>query len=320
MPDYGHDLVFGTLLEPPPERAHDVVQLAELTERVGLDLVSLSDHPYWPQRLDTLTLLAAIAARTSTVRVLPNLFNLPLRPPAMLARAAATLDILSGGRFELGIGTGAQTMWDAILAEGGPRRGAAESIDALDEAIQLIRALWTPGPDVRFDGPHYRLEGAQPGPAPVHDINIWLGAYQPRLLRLVGRLGDGWVASSPFLPPEQLSAANQIIDEAAISAGRSPQAVRRIYNFGGDFTATGSGFLQGPPKVWVEQLTGLTLTAGISGYILYRVQSAHVIRQFAHEVAPAVRDTVAGERARRNTADCSPRSSDRSQGCRTDSL
>ena len=120
MPDYGHDLMFGAMLEP--ERAADAVALAVLAEQVGLDAVSLADHPYWPERLDTFALLAYIAARTDRVRVFPNLANLPLRPPAMLARTAATLDVLSDGRFELGIGSGAQQMWDAIVAEGGPLR------------------------------------------------------------------------------------------------------------------------------------------------------------------------------------------------------
>lgn len=297
MTDYGHDLIFGTLLEPPCDRAGDVVQLAELTERVGLDLVSLADHPYWPERLDTFTLLSAIAARTNRTRLLTNLANLPLRPPAMLARTAATLDIISNGRFELGIGTGAQQMWDAIVAEGGPQRSAGESIGALDEAVQIIRALWTPGADARFDGLHYRIDGAKPGPIPPHHIGIWIGAYQPRLLRLVGRIADGWVVSSPHLPPELLSDANKLIDRAAINAGRSPKAVRRVYNISGDFTAHGSGFLQGPPKTWVEQLTELTLTAGIGGYLLHRVDSASVIRTFAEEVAPAVRKAVGDVRA-----------------------
>jgi hypothetical protein len=220
----------------------------------------------------------------------------------MLARTATTLDVLSNGRFELGIGTGAQAMWNAIVAEGGPRRGAGESIEALDEAVRIIRALWKPGDLVRFDGTYYRVDGAKPGPASVHDIGIWLGAYQPRLLRLVGRVADGWVPSSPFLPPQQLPAANLIIDEAAIKAGRSPTAVRRAYNIDGDFTAKGSGFLQGPPAVWVEQLTELTLTHGVSVYILYRVKSVDDIQRFAEEVAPAVRHAVAAERARQQCA------------------
>ena len=110
--------MFGAMLEP--ERAADAVALAVLAEQVGLDAVSLADHPYWPERLDTFALLAYIAARTDRVRVFPNLANLPLRPPAMLARTAATLDVLSDGRFELGIRSGAQQLWDAIVAEGGP--------------------------------------------------------------------------------------------------------------------------------------------------------------------------------------------------------
>ena len=296
MADYGHDLMFGAMLEP--ERAVDAVALAVLAEQAGLDAVSLADHPYWPERLDTFALLAFIAARTDRVRVFPNLANLPLRPPAMLTRTAATLDVLSDGRFELGIGSGTQQMWEAIVAEGGPLRDAAESIDALDEAVQVIRALWVAGPEVSFTGRHYRLAGATPGPTPAHDINIWLGAYQSRMLRLVGRVADGWVPSSPFLTPEQLPAANQIIDVAAVDAGRSPDAVRRIYNIGGEFSRTGRGFLQGPPALWVEQLTELALVHGISGYILYRVESGDVIRRFADEVVPAVRNAVSIERGR----------------------
>jgi alkanesulfonate monooxygenase SsuD/methylene tetrahydromethanopterin reductase-like flavin-dependent oxidoreductase (luciferase family) len=297
MADYAHDLMFGTMLEPPAARALDVVELAELTEQVGLDVVSLADHPYWPERLDTFALLAAIAARTNTVRIVPNLANLPLRPPAMLARTATTLDLLSGGRLELGIATGAQQMWDAIVSEGGPSRDAGESIEALDEAVRLIRALWTPGPPVRFEGHHYQMDGATPGPAPAHDIDIWVGAYQPRLLRLVGRIADGWVPSSPFLGPEKLPAANRIIDESAVAAGRPPEAVRRVYNIAGDFTATGKGFLQGPANVWVEQLTELALAQGISVFILYRAESDTHIRKFAEEVAPAVRIAVSAERS-----------------------
>ena len=241
-------------------------------------------------------LLAVIAARTDRVRVFPNLANLPLRPPAMLARTAATLDVLSDGRFELGIGSGSQQLWDAIVAEGGPMRDAAESIDALGEAVQVIRSLWTMGPEVSFNGRHYRIEGAKPGPVPAHDMNIWLGAYQPRMLRLVGRVADGWIPSSPYLPPEQLPAANKIIDAAAADAGRSSDAVRRIYNIDGEFSGTGKGFLQGPPAVWIEQLTELTLVHGVSGYILYRVESGDVIKRFADEVVPAVRNAVRTER------------------------
>lgn len=298
MTDYGHDLIFGTLLEPPAGNPQGVVELAQASEQAGLDLVSLSDHPYWPERLDSLALLAAIAAKTTRVRILSNLANLPLRPPATLARTAVTLDLLSGGRFELGVGSGTQHMWDLIVAEGGPRRNAAQSIEALDEAVQIIRKFWTPGAAVRFEGKHYRIDGATPGPVPVHDIGIWLGAYQRRMLRLTGRVADAWVPSSPFLPPGQLPAANRTLDEAAIEAGRTPNSVRRAYNIEGEFAATASGFLHGPPKVWAEQLAELTLTEGMSTYMLYRVDTADSISRFAAEVAPAVREMVAAERSR----------------------
>lgn len=296
MTDYGHELVFGAMLEAPEERPLDVLDLADLCEGEGLDVVSLADHPYWSERLDTLTLLAAIAARTSKVRVMVNVANLPLRPPAMLARAAVTMDLLSRGRFELGIGAGSQRLWHSIVAEGGPRLGVGASIEALEEAVQVIRGLWTPGPEVRMAGKFYGLEGAKPSPPAAHDIGIWLGAYRPRMLRLTGRVADGWLPSSPAMPTEHLPAANALIDRAAIDAGRSPRAIRRGYNIEGDFTAR-CGFLKGPPAVWAEQLTELTLTQGISTYLLYRVGSSDVIRRFAAEVAPAVRLAVNAERA-----------------------
>jgi alkanesulfonate monooxygenase SsuD/methylene tetrahydromethanopterin reductase-like flavin-dependent oxidoreductase (luciferase family) len=294
MPDYGHNLLFGVFLPPLAQQADAVLALARRADEAGLDMVSVQDHPYNPQFLDTWTLLTTIAAATSRVRVFPNVANLPLRPPAMLAREVATLDILSGGRAELGIGAGA--FWDAIEAMGGPRRSPGESVAALREAISVIRALWTPGRGARLTGDHYSLHGAKPGPFPVHDIGIWVGSYKERMLRLTGELADGWLPSSPYAPPEQLAGMNAIIDRAASDAGRSPQDVRRLYNISGSFAGSGSEFLQGPPKVWAEQLTGLALDEGISGFIL-TVNDTQTIDQFAAEVAPAVRELLAAERA-----------------------
>jgi alkanesulfonate monooxygenase SsuD/methylene tetrahydromethanopterin reductase-like flavin-dependent oxidoreductase (luciferase family) len=294
MPDYGHDLLFGVFVPPLAQQADAVLALARRADEAGLDLVSVQDHPYNPQFLDSLTLLTTIAATTSRVRVFPNVANLPLRPPAVLAREVAALDILSGGRAELGIGAGA--FWDAIEAMGGPRRSAGESVAALREAIGVIRALWTPGRGARLTGDHYSLHGAKPGPFPVHDIGIWVGAYKERMLRLTGELADGWLPSSPYAPPEQLAGMNAIIDQATADAGRSPRAVRRLYNISGSFAGNGSEFLQGPAKVWAEQLTGVALDEGISGFIL-TVNDTATIDQFAAEVVPAVRELVAAERA-----------------------
>jgi alkanesulfonate monooxygenase SsuD/methylene tetrahydromethanopterin reductase-like flavin-dependent oxidoreductase (luciferase family) len=296
MADYGHELRFGVMLEPEDDWGRNAPALAELAEQAGLDLVSLADHPYWTSRLDTMSLLAAIAARTSRVTLFPNLANLPLRPPLGLARAAATIDILSGGRFELGLATGAQQLWDQITADGGPQHSAGESIAALDEAITVIRRSWAAAAPVPFNGQHYQLPGAAAGPEPAHDIGIWVGAYQPRMLRLAGRTADGWIPSSPAMPPGQLGAANRVIDEAAEAAGRSPADIVRLYNVGAP-GEEGSGFPAESVRSWAERLAELALTQGISGFILYRAGSGDWIRQFAAEVAPAVRAAVAAGRA-----------------------
>src|ERR1700745_617433 len=109
-------------------------------DRCGLDLVGVQDHPYQWRFFDTWTLLAYMAGRTERGRFPPDVLKLPLRLPAMSAKAAASLDGLSGGRVELGMGAGG--FWDAVVAMGGPRRTPKESVDALIEAIAIIRDYW----------------------------------------------------------------------------------------------------------------------------------------------------------------------------------
>src|SRR3954453_5731120 len=181
--DYGHELLFGTFVTPTNQPIHQAVEQAVVADRVGLDLVTFQDHPYVAKFHDTSTLLAYVAARTERIHVSANVTNLPLRPPAVLARAIATLDVLSGGRVELGIGAGA--FWDGVAAMGGPRRTPGESVDALEEGIDVIPALWDPGQrgGAPLAGRHYALDGAARGPAPAHPIGIWIGAYKPRMLR-----------------------------------------------------------------------------------------------------------------------------------------
>lgn len=305
MTDYGHDLIFGTFTTPTAQPPHHAVEMAVAADRAGLDLVTFQDHPYQPAFHDTWTLLSYVASRTERVRLAPNVLNLPLRPPAVLARAAASLDLLSGGRLELGIGTGA--FWDGIAAMGGRRLTPGQSIEALEEAITIIRELWdtsTRG-GVRFEGQHYQVRGAKRGPAPAHDIGIWIGAYKPRMLRLTGRLGDGWLPSLSYLQggPSDLAEMNRHIDEGAAQADRDPSSVRRMLNLGGQFTPGRQGFLVGPPEQWAEELAGLTIDYGISGFIL-TADDAQTIETFAREVAPATREMVA--KARRQRAGVRP--------------
>ena len=297
MPDYGQDLQFGIFPSPDAARAELVLELSAAADVAGLDLVTIQDHPYQAKHLDTWTLLSFLAARTTSVRLAPNVANLPLRPPVVLARSVATLDRLSGGRVELGLGTGA--FFDAIVAAGGTRLTPGESIESLTEAMEVIRAVWAGegAPTVRVEGKHHRIVGLHPGPAPAHPVEIWLGAYKPRMLRLTGRSAEGWLPSMGYAAPDSLRDLNQTIDDAAAKAGRDPAAIRRLYNVHGRF-GSGGGMLQGSPREWAEQLAELTLTEGMSTYIL-AVKSLDQVERFAHEVAPAVRELVAEERARR---------------------
>jgi alkanesulfonate monooxygenase SsuD/methylene tetrahydromethanopterin reductase-like flavin-dependent oxidoreductase (luciferase family) len=191
--DYGRPLQFGISVVPLSEQLERIEDAVRAAESRGLELVGIQDHPYQRRYVDTWTLLAWLAARTERIRFFPDVANLPLRPPAVLAKAVASLDALSGGRIELGLGAGA--FWDAIRAMGGPARASGESVEALEEAIRIIRLAWSGERSVSFAGRHYRVKGWHPGPAPSRGIAIWLGAYRPRMLRLTGRLADGWVPS-----------------------------------------------------------------------------------------------------------------------------
>jgi alkanesulfonate monooxygenase SsuD/methylene tetrahydromethanopterin reductase-like flavin-dependent oxidoreductase (luciferase family) len=130
--DYGHTLRFGTFITPKAASPQGPVQLAQLSETLGYDLVTFQDHPYQASFLDTWTLMSYVAAATTRIHIAPNVLNLPLRPAPVTARAAASLDLLSGGRFDLGLGAGG--FWDAIEAMGGRRLTPGQAVDALSEA------------------------------------------------------------------------------------------------------------------------------------------------------------------------------------------
>ncbi|UYN89161.1 MAG: LLM class flavin-dependent oxidoreductase [Anaerolineales bacterium] len=300
MNDYGHDLLFGVFITPVAQPAQQAVELAVAAEQAGLDLATFQDHPYQPRFHDTWTLLSYIAARTQRIRISANVHNLPLRQPAVLARSAASLDLLSGGRFEMALGAGG--FWDAIAAMGGRRLSPGESIEALGEAIQIMRMLWDTEErsGARLNGTFYQVNGAKRGPAPAHKIEIWVGAYKPRILALTGRLADGWVPSLAYLERglPSLGRMNQHIDEAAEVAGRPAASVRRMLNIGGQFSPNENGLLNGPPAMWAEQLAEMTFQYGTSAFIL-AVDDAAVIERFAKEVAPATRELVAAERNRK---------------------
>jgi alkanesulfonate monooxygenase SsuD/methylene tetrahydromethanopterin reductase-like flavin-dependent oxidoreductase (luciferase family) len=305
MPDYGHNLEFGFFLDPTSRAGSDdpdrMLATARLLDRLGYDLIGIQDHPYQARHLDAFALMGVILGQTERIRVFPDVANLPMRHPVIIAKTAATLDQLSGGRFELGLGAGA--FWDAINGIGGPVRKPKAALDALEEAIAVIRGMWSGQRGMRFGGEHYQLHGAHSGPLPAHETGIWLGVTGPKALALTGKSADGWVPSMSYVPPIKVPEANARIDAAAVAAGREPSAIRRVYNIGGSVVPTNTKAdeidreVTGPPGHWVEVLTHFAVDLGFGTFILWGGPEESRLRIFIEEIAPAVRERVAVHRA-----------------------
>jgi alkanesulfonate monooxygenase SsuD/methylene tetrahydromethanopterin reductase-like flavin-dependent oxidoreductase (luciferase family) len=290
----------GISIVPATEALDRIRELVRTADEAGLDLVGVQDHPYQRRFLDTWSLIPVLLAETKRIAFFTDVANLPLRPPAVMAKAAASLDVLSGGRFELGLGAGGFP--DVIAAIGGPRRTPGEAVEALDEAIDVIRLMWSGERSVSFAGEHYRLDGARPGPRPAHPIGIWVGAFKPRMLRLVGRKADGWLPSLGVLTRDELRAGNELIDAAAEKAGRDPRSIRRILNLQGVIgdkpapprSSLPVGFLAGeplagPPAWWVDTLAGFDAD-GFDTVVFWPVDpEPGQVELLAAEVVPALR-------------------------------
>jgi alkanesulfonate monooxygenase SsuD/methylene tetrahydromethanopterin reductase-like flavin-dependent oxidoreductase (luciferase family) len=289
MSRYGRPLEFGLSIVPATADLELARSLARRGDDLGLDLVGIQDHPYQWRFLDTWSLVADLLARTERIRFFPDVANLPLRHPAMIAKQAATLDALSGGRFELGLGAGA--FWEGIGAMGGPVRSGREALEALEEAIRIIRAFWSGERAIAFEGEHYSVRGLHPGPQPAHPIGIWLGVGKPKALALTGRLADGWVPSLFWATPELVPDMQRRIDEAASAAGREPRDIRRLYNIRGTI-ADGpvQALLEGPPAHWAATLTSFARDLGFDTFVFWPGEDALMqLERFAQEVVPAVR-------------------------------
>lgn len=267
--DYDHPLRFGIFPSPRADFWHECLHMSKVADEAGFDLVGIQDHPYQRRFLDTWALMAFVLAKTDRVTVFPDVANLPLRPPRMMAKHAASLDLLSGGRFELGLGAGA--MWEGIEAMGGRKLSGPQSVDALEQAMFELRDFW-------------KGEGKFDGPQPAHEIGIWLGAYKPRMLRITGALADGWIPSQSYLPPDQVPEAMKRVDDAAAAEGREPNEIRRVYNLISD------------EPVAAEQIAGFATELGFDSFI-FSPADTHEVERLAHDVIPAVREEVARRRS-----------------------
>ena len=281
---------FGLNADPNTGGVAIAERITAIADSHGLELVGMQDHPYNDGFLDTFTLLTWLASKTASVHFVTNVANLPLRPPVMLAKQAATIDVLSGGRFELGLGAGA--FWDGIAGMGGPHRAPRTALESLSEAIDILRAFWA-GEPFGFRGEHYQAPSVRPAPKPAHDMGIWLGVRGPRAVRLAGAKADGLMVSSPMVTPDLLPELNEILTEGAEEAGRDPAAITRLYNVMGLITSENKDDFHGPLDRWVDTLTSLHTESGMNAFVYWPSgDRERQSRIFAAEVVPAVRSAL----------------------------
>jgi alkanesulfonate monooxygenase SsuD/methylene tetrahydromethanopterin reductase-like flavin-dependent oxidoreductase (luciferase family) len=258
---------------------------ARAAESHGYDFVSASDHPVGTEpSYETPTLLTWIAAHTSRIAVATRVLAVPFRAPALVAKWAASLQELTGGRLILGLGGGHS---DAeIAALGGPALTARQKVDGLSDAIQIMHGAWTAGP-FSHTGSVHTVRDLRLGPAPQQAIPVWLGTYGPRALAVTGRLADGWIPSFGFAPAQRIPDMLDRIRSAATAAGRAPDAVRAIYNVP---IRVGTGArpetVTGTAADIVEQLQAFT-ELGFTGFNL--MSDADQAEAVGAEVLPALR-------------------------------
>ncbi|WP_351235670.1 LLM class flavin-dependent oxidoreductase [Streptomyces sp. NPDC002133] len=299
MTDYGQPITFGLSLDPAADAPDTTRRLARLAEAGGLDYLAVQDHPYQPGHLDTWTLISYLAASTDRISFFTDVADLQLRPPTMLAKAAASLSVLTGGRIELGVGGGAFA--DAIASMGAvPRRGG-RMVAFTEESLTLMREALAGGA-VRLHSPHHVVEGYRAGPVPPKRVELWLGAQKPKMLAVTGRAADGWISPlNIYVPPEEVPSRQQIIDEAAVAAGRAPETIRRIYNVIGVIgDHRGGQGLVGDVPAWVDTLSGWAVDLGFDTFVFWPVIEREMqLALFADEVVPAVRRRVEALRSDR---------------------
>ena len=298
------DVVFGFGAHSSVDEVPELLGMAEQADRDGLDVFSLSDHPYIGGRLDAYASIGFVLGRTRRLAGFANVTNVPTRPAPMLARTVTSLSALSGGRIVLGVGAGG--LWDRISDMGVPRLSPADAVDAFEEAIVLVKKLSGGGPPVTFQGRHYQVDQIEP--APVTAPPVWTGSVGRKSLAATGRVADGWIPghAADWLS-ERYRTSRPVIDETAAAAGRDPREIRTVFNVPGrvtdrPLTATRDGdgrWIGGSAGQWVEELTGAVLEHGASGFMLFSPAGGTPdlvsLGRWAGEIVPAVREAIAKE-------------------------
>ncbi len=214
----------------------DLQRLWKIADTTGFGWVSIWDHFYddpSPDRmgpnLEAIATLGALAAETRDVRIGALALCVGYRHPAVLANAAATVDQISGGRFELGLGAG--WLEDEYRDYGIPFPRVGVRLDVLEEALPIVTGMLSQ-PKTTFSGSHFSVTDAICEPKPVTGrLPIWVcGGGEKRTLRLAARHGDGW--NVPYISPQEYKRKNGILDEWCNRESRDPEAIERTMNAG----------------------------------------------------------------------------------------
>lgn len=285
------ELIFGVGVPASAAPGDDPVGMAQEAERLGFDFVSTADHPCGGDpSYETTVMLTWIAARTSRIKVASRVLAVPFRRPAMVAKLAASLDLLSGGRFILGLGAGYSDQ--EITALGAEALSPGEKIDSLAEAIQVIRGAWTRSGYTQ-DGRHHSVHDLEMEPKPDRTIPIWLGTFGRRALAVTGRFADGWIPSLGYMPVEEIPVMRRRIDDAAEAAGRPPAEIRSLLNLGIRIDPDAqpqSDAVTGSPRQVTSQLRDL-LGLGFTGFnfLLSGPDRTAEMQRIAEDVLPSLR-------------------------------
>ncbi len=226
------------LVNPVPFAAPaDFIRLAQAAERLGYDAVWGNDHitaaPYvrtkWadpPNFYEVLVTLAAVGAHTQRVQLGTAVLVLPLRDPVLVAKQAATLDQLTGGRLILGVGIGAYR--EEFVAQW-PRRAWARRGDLLDEGLAALRTLLTQR-EASFNGQYYAFEGIELYPKPAQaTLPIYVGGHNEMAVDRAARFGQGWLPG--WRPFQEVRARTAYLRRLAAQAGRNPREVEAAVQF-----------------------------------------------------------------------------------------
>ncbi len=293
----------------------------------GVDWISAWDHLYEAPpaggtvpHFEAVATLAALACETTNARIGCLVFYVGYRNPGLLAKAAATIDHLSGGRFELGLGAGWHE-WEAE-AFGYDFPSIGTRLDMLDEATRVIRGLLT-APDepdqihrTTFEGTHVRALNASALPTPVHGhLPIWIGGVgEKRTLRMAARYADGWNAA--YIAPAEFARLGEVLDRWCETEDRDPATIQRSINllfaagsdadsaarnegalrdqWGPMFERVAGGALLGTPEQAVEQILAYRDAGADMVNIALRAPfDADALDAYLGDVMPAVRNATA---------------------------